>query len=59
MGNLAEMSTETKLGFALDVIEDAAALLRRHGFVHEEAARYESYVREMRGEQQAKEDSHE
>lgn len=58
MTNLAEMSTEAKLGFALDVIEDAAAMLRRQGN-DEAAARYISYVREMRGEQQTKEDSHE
>lgn len=58
MGNLAEMSTEAKLGFALDVIEDAAAMVRRQGN-DEASARYEGYVREMRGEQQTKEDSHE
>lgn len=57
MTNLAEMSTESKLGFALDVIEDAAAILRRNGLC-DLAARYDSYVREMRGEQQTKEDSH-
>ena len=57
MGNLAEMSTEAKLGFALDVIEDAAAILRRNG-LYDLAARYERHVREMRGEQQTKEDSH-
>lgn len=57
MTNLAEMSTEAKLGFALDVIEDAAAVMRIHN-LHNSARRYEGYVREMRGEQQTKEDSH-
>lgn len=58
MGNLAEMSTEAKLGFAMSVIEDAAAALRFAGCLNI-ASRYERYVREMRGEQQTKEDSHE
>lgn len=58
MTNLAEMSTDAKLGFALDVIEDAAAILRRNG-LYSIAARYEGYIREMRGEQQTTEDSHE
>lgn len=57
MTNLAEMSTEAKLGFALDVIEDAAFALRIRGY-DKEASRYINYVREMRGEQQTKEDSH-
>lgn len=56
MGNLAEMSTEAKLGFALDVIEDAAFALRIRGY-DKEASRYINYVREMRGEQQTKEPS--
>jgi hypothetical protein len=57
MGNLAEMSDKEKVAFLMEALEDAAAILRRNG-LHSIAASYESYVREMRGEQQNKEDSH-
>lgn len=56
MGNLAEMSDSAKVAFLMEVIEDAAAELRHHS-LYALAARYEGYVREMRGE--PKEVSHE
>lgn len=58
MGNLAEMSDSEKVAFLMEVVRDASAELR---YCNRQvlAARYEGYVREMRGEQQTKEDSHE
>lgn len=58
MGNLAEMSDSAKVAFLLEALDDAAWMLRLKGF-DKEASRYIRYVREMRGEQQTKEDSHE
>lgn len=58
MGNLAEMSDSAKVAFLMEALDDAAEKLRRMG-CEESAARYLGYVREMRGEQQTKEDSHE
>lgn len=57
MGNLAEMSDSAKVAFLLEALDDAAWMLRLKGF-DKEASRYIRYVREMRGEQQTKEDSH-
>lgn len=57
MGNLAEMSDSAKVEFLMEALEDAAAVMRIHD-LHNSARRYEGYVREMRGEQQTKEDSH-
>jgi hypothetical protein len=56
MGNLAEMSDSAKVAFLLEALGDAAAMLQRNGLTMA-AARYASYVREMRGE--PKEVSHE
>lgn len=56
MGNLAEMSDSAKVAFLMEALEDAAAILRRQSLFYL-AARYEGYVREMRGE--PKEVSHE
>lgn len=58
MGNLAEMSDREKVGFLLEALDDAAFALRIRGY-DKEASRYINYVREMRDEQQTKEDSHE
>lgn len=58
MGNLAEMSDSAKVAFLLEALDDAAWMLRLKGF-DKEASRYIRYIREMRGEQQTKEDSHE
>lgn len=58
MGNLAEMSDSAKVDFLMAVVMDAGFALMRLGEI-EAAKRYISYVREMRGEQQTKEDSHE
>lgn len=58
MGNLAEMSDSAKVAFLMEALEDAAAALRFAGCLNM-ASRYTGYVREMRGEQQTKEDSHE
>lgn len=57
MGNLAEMSDSAKVAFLLEALEDAGETFRRCGFPLT-GERYISYVREMRGEQQTKEDSH-
>lgn len=54
MINLAEMSDSAKVAFLLEALDDAAFALRIRGF-DKEASRY---IREMRGEQQTKEDSH-
>lgn len=56
MGNLAEMSDSAKVAFLMEALEDAANVLS--GYVPDAAYRYSNYVREMRGEQQTKEDSH-
>lgn len=58
MGNLAEMSDSAKVAFLMEALSDAAYMLRLKG-ANSEAAQYFNYVREMRGEQQTKEDSHE
>lgn len=55
MGDLSKMSDSEKVAFLMEVLLDAAAALRFVGCVNQ-ACRYESYVREMRGEQ--KEASH-
>lgn len=57
MGNLAEMSDSAKVAFLMEALDDAAWMLRLKGF-DKEASRYIRYIREMRGEQQTKEDSH-
>ena len=46
--NLAKMTDQEKVWFYEVALEDAADTLRRKGF-EDEAARYEGYVREMRG----------
>lgn len=56
MGNLAEMSDSAKVAFLMEALEDAGKVLS--GYVPDAGYRYISYVREMRGEQQTKEDSH-
>lgn len=58
MGNLAEMSDSAKVAFLMEVVRDASAELRRYDNLYNLAARYEGYVREMRGEQQTKEYRH-
>lgn len=58
MGNLAEMSDSAKVAFLMEVVMDAGFTLMSLGEI-EAAKRYINYVREMRGEQQTKEDSHE
>lgn len=58
MGNLAEMSDSAKVAFLMTALEDAGEVLRNAGYVTT-GTRYINYVREMRGEQQTKEDSHE
>ena len=58
MGNLAEMSDSAKVAFLMEALEDAGEVLRNAGYVTT-GTRYINYVREMRGEQQTKEDSHE
>lgn len=58
MGNLAEMSDSAKVEFLMEVVKDACAALARKGDF-DSVVRYLNYVREMRGEQQTKEDSHE
>lgn len=57
MGDLSKMSDSEKVGFLMDALLDAAAILRRNG-LYSLAARYEGYVDEMRGEQQNQEASH-
>lgn len=57
MGNLAEMSDSAKVAFLMEALDDAGWTLMRQGDV-EAATRYLGYVREMRSEQQTKEDSH-
>jgi hypothetical protein len=57
MGYLSKMSDREKVEFLMEALLDAAAALRFEDCVNK-ACRYESYVREMRGEQQTKEDSH-
>ncbi len=56
MGNLAEMSDSAKVAFLMEVVRDACSALARKGDI-DSAARYLSYVYEMRGE--PKEVSHE
>lgn len=58
MGNLAEMNDSAKVAFLMEVVRDACSALARKGDI-DSAARYLSYVYEMRGEQQTKENSHE
>lgn len=58
MGYLSKMSDREKVAFLMEVLLDAAAALRFEGCVNK-ACRYESYVREIRGEQQNQEASHE
>lgn len=57
MGDLSKMSDSAKVAFLMEALEDAAAALRFAGCLNM-AARYDGYVREMRGEQQNQEASH-
>ena len=57
MIQLSQMTEHEQFLFSKEALEDAGEALRRKGF--EEGTRYINYVREMRGEQQTKEDSHE
>lgn len=58
MIQLSQMTEHEQFLFSKEALEDAGEALRRKGF-EEEGTRYINYVREMRGEQQTKEDSHE
>uniref|UniRef100_A0A6M3M7R1 Uncharacterized protein n=1 Tax=viral metagenome TaxID=1070528 RepID=A0A6M3M7R1_9ZZZZ len=49
MGDLSKLSDSAKVAFLMEALEDAAAALRFAGCLNI-ARRYDSYVREMRGE---------
>lgn len=57
MGDLSNMSDSAKVAFLLEALDDAAYVLRINGF-GVQSARYEGYVREIRGAQQKQEASH-
>lgn len=56
MGDLSKLSDAAKVAFLMEVVQDASAALARKGDISA-AARYLSYVSEMRGETALKEPS--
>lgn len=57
MGDLSKMSDSAKVAFLVEALRDACSALARQGDI-DSAARYLSYVYEIRGEQQNQEASH-
>ena len=49
MGDLSKLSDSAKVAFLMEVVQDACSALARKGDI-DAAARYLSYVSEMRGE---------
>lgn len=56
MGDLSKLSDAAKVAFLMEVVQDACSALARQGDISA-AARYLSYVSEMRGETATKEPS--